>query len=378
MKYFIIAGEKSGDLHGSNLITELHRYDAAADIKCWGGELMKLAGATILKNYRDTAFMGFTEVLKNIQKIRHNLSLCKAQITEFNPDAVILIDYPGFNLRVAAFAHENGFRVFYYIAPKICAWNEKRVKKIRDYVDRVYIIFPFEVDFYKKHNIKVEYRGNPVMDEIEKVSSALPEKDILKRSLGLDDRPVIGILAGSRKNEVGKVLPRVLEILPHFPDYQFIIAGVEDIPDDLYYQIIKTNPVKLIKNKTYEILMVSEAAIVTSGTATLEAALLKIPQVVCFRGDFISMLIAWMVIRVRYISLVNLIMDSGVVKELIQYSLNKSNLSGELKAILPGGNKRSVIISAYEDLRKKLGDSGVSSRIAKDMVMTIKKGIPAK
>lgn len=367
MKYFIIAGEQSGDLHGSNLVRELLKSDPEAEIQCWGGNLMESAGAVLLMHYAKTAFMGFVSVLKNLRTIKENLRLCKRQVKEFNPDVVILIDYPGFNLRIAKFAKMSGFRIFYYISPKFWAWNEKRVLKVKRYVDKMYIIFPFEVDFYKKHDIYVKYLGNPLLDETERWILAAGGKAGARVSLGLDNRPVIALLAGSRKHEIEHILPKMLSIVKNFSDFQFVIAGVKNIPDNLYNDITGNLPVKLIYDKTYELLYVSEAALVTSGTATLEAALFNIPQVVCYRGDFFSMLIGLMVIKVKYISLVNLILGNEAVKELVQYSLSRRNLIYELKKILPGGESRDKIIEDYGKLINILGPSGASGRIAKDM-----------
>jgi lipid-A-disaccharide synthase len=368
MKYFIIAGEQSGDLHGSNLIKEIIKADSNAEIVCWGGDLMEAAGAKLLVHYSKTAFMGFVTVLKNLGKISENLNLCKKHITEFKPDAVIFIDYPGFNLRIAEYAKKEGYRTFYYISPKLWAWNEKRVEKIKKYVDRMFIIFPFEVDFYRKHGIEVRYYGNPLADETEKRIADFPAKSSMCEYLGIGTRPVIALLAGSRRHEIELVLPQMIKIIHHFPEYQFVLAGVKNIPDSLYNKIIGSSPVKLIKEKTYEILYSAEAALVTSGTATLEAALHGTPQVVCYKGDFFSMIIAWIVIRVRYISLVNLIMDREVVKELIQYDMNEKRLRSELKAILPGGEKRGQLLKDYEELKIKLGKAGASERVAKEMV----------
>ena len=333
---------------------------------------MEAAGATLLMHYRKTALWDLSGWLKNLGTIRNLLALCKQQITGFNPDVVILIDYPGFNFRIAEFAKKSGFRVFYYISPKLWAWKEGRVKRVKKYVDRMYIIFPFEVDFYRKHNIEVEYRGNPLLDETEKKLMTFPPKDDIRKSLGLGNKPVIAILAGSRKSEVRDILPSMLKAVRHFPDYQFVLAGVKNLPDELYNRIIGEEHVILIKDKTYEILYVSEAALVKSGTATLETALLDIPEVVCFRGDIISMLIAWIVIKVKYISLVNLITGYEAVKELIQYSLNEKNLVSELKAILPGGSKREKILNDYIKVREILGPAGASERIAGDMVKVLR------
>jgi len=373
MRYFIIAGEQSGDLHGSNLVRELIKSDHKAEIKCWGGDLMQSAGAVLLMHYKTTAFMGFVEVAKNLGVIKKNLALCKQQIRIFSPDVVILLDYPGFNFRIAEFAGKSGYKVFYYISPKLWAWKEGRVERIRKYVDRMYIIFPFEVVFYKKHNIDVEYRGNPLLDETERQIKAFSSQDDIRKSLDLGKKPVIALLAGSRKHEVRYILPEMIRLVHHFPEYQFVLAGVRNLPDELYLKIIGNNPVKFIKDKTYEILYVSEAALVTSGTATLETALFGVPQVVCFKGDFFSMLIAWIVIKVKYISLVNLITGYEAVKELIQYSLNEKNLVNELKAILPGGSKREKILADYKKVREILGPEGASERVAEDMIKVLRR-----
>ena len=372
MRYFIIAGEQSGDLHGSNLVRELIKSDHKAEIKCWGGDLMQSAGAVLLMHYKTTAFMGFVEVAKNLGVIKKNLALCKQQIRIFSPDVVILIDYPGFNFRIAEFAGKSGYKVFYYISPKLWAWKEGRVERIRKYVDRMYIIFPFEVVFYKKHNIDVEYRGNPLLDETERQITAFSRQDDIRKSLDLGKKPVIALLAGSRKHEVRYILPEMIRLVHHFPEYQFVLAGVRNLPDELYLKIIGNNPVKFIKDKTYEILYVSKAALVTSGTATLETALFGVPQVVCFKGDLLSMLIAWIVIKVKYISLVNLITGYEAVKELIQYSLNEKNLVNELKAILPGGSKREKILVDYKKVREILGPEGASERVAEDMIKVLR------
>jgi lipid-A-disaccharide synthase len=316
--------------------------------------------------------MGFLEIAKNLGVIKKNLALCKQQIADFKPDVVILIDYPGFNFRIAEFASKSGLKVFYYISPKLWAWKEGRVERVRKYVDRMYIIFPFEVDFYRKHNIEVEYRGNPLLDETEKRLNSLPAKEDIRKSLDMGDKPVIALLAGSRKSEVKQILPKMISVVRHFPEYQFVLAGVKNLPDELYTGIIGNNPVRLEKDKTYEILYISEAALVKSGTSTLEAALFRVPQVVCFRGDLISMLIAWIVVKVKYISLVNLITGYEAVKELVQYSLNEKNLVGELKTLLPGGSKREKVLNDYDKVREILGPPGASERVAKDMIKALR------
>ncbi|MBA4321657.1 MAG: lipid-A-disaccharide synthase [Odoribacter sp.] len=372
MKYFIISGEPSGDLHGSNLIRGILAADPKAQIFCWGGELMETAGGTLLMHYRKLAFMGFVAILLNIRTIAKNMHLCKQQISEHNPDVVILIDYPGFNLRIAKFVKGLGIKVYYYISPKIWAWQESRIKKIKRNVDRMYIIFPFEVDFYRKHNVEVEYHGNPLVDEIERKKTGFETQADLRKSLGIDDRPVIALLAGSRSHEIKHILPEMLKAVKYFPEYQFVLAGVRNLPESLYRKIIGNSPVNLLTDKTYETLCVAEAALVTSGTATLETALMGVPQVVCYKADFFSMLIASMVIKVKFISLVNLIMESEVIKELIQYDLTEKKLLIELKHIVQGGAEREMMLKHYDSLKKKLGTAGASARIASDMVNSLK------
>lgn len=337
---------------------------------------MQSEGAELLMHYRQTAFMGFVEVAKNLGSIRRLFTLCKQQINSFSPDVVILIDYPGFNLRIAEFAKKSGLKVFYYISPKLWAWNEGRVKKVKRSVDRMYIIFPFEVEFYSRHGIEAVYRGNPLLDETGKRQRALPPEDEVRKSLGLDDKPVIAMLAGSRKSEVKQILPEMLKVVLHFPGYQFVLAGVKNLPDELYRGVLRDYPVRLIRDRTYEILHVSEAALVKSGTATLEAALLGVPEVVCYKGDFISMVIARAVIKVRFISLVNLIAGYEAVKELVQFSLNERNLVMELEAVLPGGSKRGKVLRGYARVKEILGPEGASERVASDMVEALRQPNP--
>ena len=372
MKYFIIAGEQSGDLHGSNLIRGIRHSDPDAQIKCWGGELMQEAGAELLVHYARLAIMGFVNILLNIKTIARNLNLCRKQIKEFIPDVVILIDYPGFNLRIAEFAKSEGIKVFYYISPKLWAWKESRVEKIRKYVDRMFIIFPFEVEFYRKHGIGVEYFGNPLVDEIGRRNSHMAPSEDLKKSLGLDERPVIAMLAGSRRHEISNILPEMLKTVKYFTTYQFVLACVNSVPEKYYREITGNIPVNLVFDKTYEVLAVSEAALVKSGTSTLEAALLGIPQVVCYKGDRLSFEIARRLVKIRFISLVNLIMEQEVVKELIQYSLTEKNLVNELLSIIEGGSERRKMLADYEELSKKLGPPGASGRIAAEMVRLLK------
>jgi lipid-A-disaccharide synthase len=329
---------------------------------------MKEAGAVLLKHYNETAFMGAWEVLINIRKVKANFADCRRQIKEIAPDVVILIDYPGFNLRIARYAKGLGIKVFYYIAPKLWAWREGRVKQIRAFVDRLYIIFPFETEFFKKHGVESRYLGNPLIDQIEAFRANSPDPESLLTDLGLDDKPVIALLCGSRQQEVKHILPDMISVARSLPDYQFVIAAMSHLPEELYDRIKGTMPVKVITNRTYEILSVAEAALVASGTATLEAALFDVPQVVCYKTSGLTYRLVKLVIKVRFISLANLIMDREIVKELIQNDLNQMSLHKELLNIIISGYKHDIIKRDYRQLRKVLGESGASSRIASDMV----------
>jgi lipid-A-disaccharide synthase len=373
MKYFIIAGEKSGDLHGSNLIRGIKLADPGSEILCWGGELMEEAGGRLLVHYRNLAFMGFLAVLLHAGKIIRNMALCRKQIKEYAPDTVILIDFPGFNLRIAEYARSLQIKVLYYISPKLWAWKESRVEKVKKFVDRMFIIFPFEVEFYRKHNIHVEYYGNPLVDEIERKKHLFGDREKVKLSLGLDERPVITMLAGSRKHEVVRILPQMIEASEKFSGYQFVLAGVSNLPPDLYNKIIADKKIRVIVDKTYELLHIAEAAMVKSGTSTLEAALMGTPQVVCYSGDPISYAIAKRLVKIRFISLVNLIMNREVIKELIQDQNNAGNISMELEKIIKGGPGREKMLSEYDELAKILGPAGASERIALEMVKLLKK-----
>jgi lipid-A-disaccharide synthase len=373
MKYFIIAGEKSGDLHGSNLIRGLIKSDPDAEILCWGGELMAEAGGKVLKHYSQLAFMGFLNVLLNLRAIIRNMDMSRKQIAGFKPDAVILIDFPGFNLRVAKFAKLSGFRVFYYISPKLWAWKESRVEKVKKYVDRMFIIFPFEVEFYKKHGIEVQYFGNPLVDQIENWKSSSQGKAELRRSLGIGEKPVIVLLAGSRKHEVKHILPQMITASLKFPQYEFILAGVGTIPNSLYESIIGTKGIRVICDRTYELFSVAEAGLVKSGTSTLEAALLDVPQVVCYSADLFSMLIAWFLVKIKYISLVNLITGRESVKELVQFENNPRRIAEELRKIIIGGSGRERMLSEYVHLKNILGPAGASERVAAEISESLRK-----
>ncbi len=369
MKYYIIAGEASGDLHGSNLIKELHKLDAAATIHCWGGDKMEAAGATLVKHYRELAFMGFIEVLKNINIIFKNLSFCKKDILAYNPDVLVLIDYPGFNLRIAKWAKEQNIKIIYYISPQVWAWKENRVKMMKQCIDKMLVILPFEKEYYKsKWNWNVEYVGHPLVEEVEKFNVESLVSNNLQPST-LNPKSCIAVLPGSRKQEILKKLPVMLEVSKQFQDYQFVIAKAPGLEDEFYNELIKdyTN-VSSVSNETYSLLTQSTAALVTSGTATLETALFGVPQVVCYKGSEISYQIAKRLISIKYISLVNLIMDKEVVKELIQTEMNATQLTLELRKILPGTAQREVVLKDYQQLKEILKAGGdASAKAAKSI-----------
>ncbi len=369
MKYYLIAGERSGDLHGSNLIKGILESDGDAVLRGWGGDLMEKAGMELVTHYKDTAFMGFLEVAINLHKILDLLKKCKKDIIEFQPDVVIFIDYPGFNLRIASFAKSKNFKTFYYISPKVWAWNQKRALKIKRNVDKMFVIFPFEIDFYKKFDFEVEYVGNPLMDAI-KAFKPDPEFRI-KNKLG--NRPVIALLPGSRVQEVKYMLELMLSIRKQFSEYQFVIAAINNLDSKIYDAFLKDNQVRIVYEATYDLLHVAEAALVTSGTATLETALLNVPEVVCYKTSKISYMIAKKVIMVEFISLVNLIMDKEVVRELIQEALNGDNLTLELKSILIAGSKRNKQLADYAVLQEKVGGAGASQRAGRLMVEYLRK-----
>lgn len=365
MRYYIIAGEASGDLHASNLMKELKKKDADADFRCWGGELMFAQGGEVVKHYRDLAFMGFAEVLMNIRTIMRNLKFCKQDILEYKPDVLILVDYPGFNLRIAEFAFKKELKVFYYISPQIWAWKKSRVHKIKKFVDRMFVILPFEKDFYKKYDFDVDFVGHPLLDAIstEKLEAGFRE------TVGLDERPVIAMLPGSRKQEISKMLPVMREMIAHFPKHQFVIAAASSAPENIYSELVDGYDVKILKGKMHELLSIAEAATVTSGTATLETALFKVPEVVCYKGSWISYMIARRLIKdIRYISLVNLIMDREVVKELIQGDFNAKNLRAELSRLIEDQSYRNTMLKDLNELHKTLGGHGASATTAELMV----------
>lgn len=363
MKYYIIAGEASGDLHGANLMKALVQQDVNAQFRFWGGDLMQNVSGHLIKHYRDLAFMGFAEVLMNLRTIAKNLSFCKADIATYNPNVIIFIDYPGFNLRIAKWAKQKGYKTHYYISPQIWAWKENRIKDIKRDVDKMYVILPFEKDFYEtKHQYAVEFVGHPLIDAIANRTPVDEYEFRAKHSLL--DKPIIALLPGSRKQEIKKMLSVMLSISKHFTEYQFVIAGAPGQDPEFYQTFTKNSNVSFIDNKTYDLLSMSSAALVTSGTATLETALFKVPQVVCYKGNWISYQIGKRVVNLKYISLVNLIMDKEVVTELIQNDFNSKRLQTELDTIL-NTEKREKMYLDYFELEKKLGGRGASEKTAK-------------
>ncbi len=364
MKYYIIAGEASGDLHGSNLIKELKKLDSTADVRCWGGDKMEAAGGKIVKHYRDLAFMGFTEVLMNLRTIFKNLAFCKEDILQYKPDTLILIDYPGFNLRIAKWAKEQGLKVIYYISPQVWAWKEGRVKMMKECIDKMLVILPFEKDYFKnKWNWDVEYVGHPLVDVVNSQQSIV-------NSPTLSERSIIALLPGSRKQEILKKLPVMLEVSRSFPDYQFIVAKAPGLAGSFYDDLLKNySNVSYVADQTYNLLSQSKAALVTSGTATLETALFGVPEVVCYKGSYISYQIGKRLVKVKYISLVNLIMDKLVVKELIQDQMTVENLRQELQELLTNETRRAELQKEYTNLKKILSEGGnASSKAAQSIV----------
>ena len=358
MKYYLVAGEASGDLHGANLMKALKHQDSDAQFRYYGGEKMQGEGGELRKHYADMAFMGFTEVLLNLRTILKNMKACKSDVLAYRPDVLILIDFPGFNMKIAEFAQQQGIKVCYYISPKVWAWNQKRVLKIKKTVDRMFCILPFEVDFYREWGMDVDYVGNPLLDEIAKFSPDPQFKQ--KHQL---DKEIIALLPGSRKQEIERLLPDMLSITGSFPDYHFVVAAAPNFNAAYYEQFIGDKNVKLVFGKTYDLLHVAKAAVVASGTATLETALFHVPQVVVYRGGAISIAIARMLVKIRFISLVNLIMDKELVKELIQQDCNTKNITAEISRILQGSG-RELMLEEYCKLSDKMGNPGASERTA--------------
>jgi lipid-A-disaccharide synthase len=365
MKYFIIAGEASGDLHGSHLVEKIKSVDEFAEFEGWGGDLLINQGVKVKKHIRELAFMGFVEVIQNLSTIRKNFKLCKQQISEYNPDAVIFVDYPGFNLRMAKWVKQKAYKSIYFISPNVWAWKASRVFKVRDYTDKMFVILPFEKEFYAKYGVDVDYFGHPLVDIVKNYAKKSDED--FRNEHNLDSRPIITLMAGSRKQEIKHMLPVMAEVSKKFPDYNFIITGAPAIDRTFYEQFLTDNEIKLIFGQTYEILSHSVAGLITSGTATLEAALFGLPQVVCYKGGKVSVAIARLVANVKYISLVNLILDKPAVCELIQNDLNPENLYAEVKKILPEGEKFSIIKDNYLYLYNKLDQENIYLKIAESI-----------
>jgi len=370
MNYYIIAGEASGDLHGSNLIRELRKLDAQARIRCWGGDLMQEAGGELVKHYKDLAFMGFTEVVKNLPTIFKNLRFCKKDILSFAPDALVLIDYPGFNLRIAQWAKRIGLTVIYYISPQVWAWKESRVKTIKESVDKMLVILPFEKEFYHKWNFEVEYVGHPLVEVIDSFKQNHKDTDLLLPDRSGNQAKIVALLPGSRKQEIEKKLPYMIEVSKKFPTEHFVVAEAPGLDHAFYEDLLSNYPnVSSIQNKTYDLLMRADAACVTSGTATLETALFGVPEVICYKGSSISYQIAKRLIKVKWISLVNLIMNKTVVTELIQDDLTVERLYKELHELLTNTNRRNQLSEEYEQLKHLLTQGGhASANAAKSIV----------
>lgn len=367
MKYYIIAGEASGDLHAAGLIAELKKKDAQANIRAWGGDLMQAEGAELVKHYSELAFMGFAEVITNLRTIMRNLDFCKSDIAQFNPDALILVDYPGFNMRIAAFAKSKNIPVYYYISPQVWAWKQNRVHKLKATVDRMYVILPFEKEFYARFGMDVHYVGHPLLDGITRFKAKFSSLEAFCEKHGLDHRPIVALLPGSRKQEISRMLPVMVAAARRTGIYQYVIAGAPGQAEALYRSFEGANGIRVISGATYELLHHSRAAMVTSGTATLETALLNVPQVVCYKGSAISYQIAKRLIKVKYISLVNLIMQREVIKELIQGGLNETSLAKEIEKLCGDDGYRSQIHTSYAELREILGGEGAASHVANDL-----------
>ena len=364
MKYYLIAGERSGDLHGGNLIKAIRQHDPKAEFRAWGGEQMQAAGAMLVTHYAQMAFMGVWEVIKNLFTIRGFLKKCKTDLLTYQPDVVILIDYAGFNMRIARFAKENGLKTFYYISPKVWAWNQDRAWNIKKYVDKLFVIFPFEQAFFKRYDYEVDYVGNPLFDAI---ADFTPDPDFRAKNNLDPHKPIVALLPGSRRQEVQQMLAVMVATKDYLSDYQFVIAGVSNLSESLYAPFLGHN-VRLVRDAAYDLLTVSRAAIVTSGTATLETALLGVPQVVCYKASWLSYQIGIRLIRVPFVSLVNLVAEKEVVKELIQAELTTENLLQELRPLLTESAKRANQLAGYQEVKNSLGEKGASEKAGKLMV----------
>ncbi|MDX2361106.1 MAG: lipid-A-disaccharide synthase [Crocinitomicaceae bacterium] len=370
LKIYVIAGEASGDLHASNMMQAIVNEDPVVDFRFWGGDKMKgIQPDGLVKHIRELAFMGFVEVLMNLRTITKNIAFCKKDIEEYAPDALVLVDYPGFNLRIAEWAKSKGIKVYYYISPQVWAWKQSRVHKIKKVVDEMYVILPFEEAFYKRFDYSVNYVGHPLLDEIVKYNFE-DNKEFFFKAHGLSEKPIIAVLPGSRKQEVTKKLPIMLKAVEHLDSHQVVIAGAPSLTPEFYATI--NDSVKIIYNETYELLSNSDVAVVTSGTATLETALFKVPEVVCYKGSQLSYMIAKRLIKVKYISLVNLIMDQEVVKELIQNECTPENIRAEVDRLIERGEYRENLIENYKTLETILGGGGASQKVAQSLLKTIR------
>lgn len=374
MKYYIIAGEASGDLHGSNLMKGILKADPKAEFRFWGGDRMAEVGGVenLVKHYKQTSFFGVTEVLKNLHTIFGQLKECKDDLVAYGPDVLICVDYPGFNFKVARFAHQQGIRTFYYISPKVWAWKERRVERIRKYVDKLFIIFPFEIDYFKQKGIEALYEGNPIMDSIAQTLAQVPAREEFCAQNGLSDEPIVALLAGSRASEVKRNLAFMTALSERFPEHQFVVAGVSWLDRGLYDKFLAGSRVKFVTDQTYGLLRYAEGAVVCSGTATLETALIGTPEVVCYHMDEFSYRVARAFVKIGFISLVNIIMKREVVRELIQHDMTVENAATELKAIMKGGEKHDRMMTDYAELQAVVGGEGASDRFAARMVAILK------
>ena len=376
MKYYLIAGEASGDMHGANLMKGILKADPKAEFRFWGGDKMAAVGGSenLARHYNTTSFFGIVEVARHLPEIFRQMKECRNDIKNFVPDLLILIDYPGFNLKIARFAHKIGIRTYYYIAPKVWAWNESRVKLIKRYIDRLFIIFPFETEYFRKKGVEAIFEGNPLVDILKEETDKMPSREEFFRMNGIPtDKPLVALLAGSRRSELKYNLPFMAELARLFPDYTFVVGGVKWIDKSVYESIIRDAPVKYICDQTYPLVRYADAAVVTSGTATLETALLGTPEVVCYSKDKISMNIGKYLVKVPFISLVNLVMGREVVRELIQWNMTLPNAENELTAIMPGGVKRQTMADDFAELQKIIGGPGASDRFGARMVELLKK-----
>lgn len=374
MKYYIIAGEASGDLHGSNLMKAILRSDPQAEIRFWGGDLMQAVGGTMVKHIRELAFMGFVEVVANLRTVLKNIALCKKDISDFRPDAVIFIDYPGFNLKIAEYTHTQGFKNFYYISPQVWAWKKGRIKTMRKVLDKMYVILPFEKPFYDRYNAEnVEFVGHPLLDAVAEFEKNTQLADDFRSRNSLDERPIVALMPGSRKMELRKMMPDMCHLAAQHPEYQFVIAGMKLLGNQMYTPYIHSDNVSIVYDQTYPLLQASFAGVITSGTATLEGALFNLPLVVCYKANPITVFIAKRFAKVNYISLVNLIADKPVVKELIQNDLNINSLETEFHKITVDEDYRRNLFKEYDSIKKMLGGEGASQRAVNSILETLKK-----